>query len=119
MKTIICSALVPFGLALLALGVPAFGQPPPKRVCIYTHDIKNSEPSKDERSITFVMRNGERWRNDLMGRCTGLKYDGFTWVLRDGDQVCDNSQTLTVNTTGNVCMPGKFTQLPKPAPKVN
>lgn len=108
MKTIICSAL-----ALLALGAPAFGQPPQKQVCLHTHNINSSEPSKDERSITFVMKNGERWRNDLQGRCSGLKYDGFSWVLRGGDEVCDNSQSLTVNTTGNVCMLGKFTPLPK------
>jgi hypothetical protein len=105
-------------LALLILGAPALGADAQKptdvkqRVCLYTHDIRNTEPSRDDKSLTFVMNNGDRWRNDLQGPCTGLKYNGFTWVLRGDDRVCDNMQTLRVNTTGGICVLGKFTQLP-------
>ena len=112
MKTITCSAIV-----LLMLGAPALGADAQKRVCLYTRDIRSSEPSQDEKSITFVMNNGDRWRNDLPARCVGAKYNGFTWVLRGSDQVCDNMQTMTVNTTHNVCVLGKFT--PLPVQKVN
>ena len=119
MKTIFYFAVISLALVPLTLGAPAFGQPAQKRVCLYAHEIRNSQPSKDEKSITFVMNNGDRWRNDLLGHCNGIKYDGFTWVLHGDDQVCDNSQTLTVNINHTICMLGKFTQLPKPEPKVN
>jgi len=88
------------------------------RVCIRSSDIQNSQPANDEKSITFTMRNGDKWRNDLRGRCSGLRFNGFAWVLHS-DDICDNQQTLRVLQTGSICMIGKFTQLPKPAPKAN
>ena len=88
----------------------------PPRVCIRSSDIQNSQPANDEKSITFTMRNGDKWRNDLRGRCSGLRFNGFAWVLHS-DEICDSQQTLRVLQTGSICMIGKFTQLPKPAPK--
>lgn len=110
MKTKICSLL-----CLLVLAAPAFGQNA-RPTCIEVHNIRNSQPSRDEKSITFVMNNGERWRNDLSRRCTGISFNGFVWTLHT-DRVCDNQETLRVPQTGGICMLGKFTQLPKSVPK--
>jgi hypothetical protein len=111
MKTKICSIL-----ALLVLAAPAFAQEATKPVCIDAHNIRRSQPARDEKSITFVMNNGERWRNDLSRRCTGISFNGFIWTLHT-DRVCDNQETLRVPQTGGICTLGKFTQLPKSVPK--
>ena len=109
MKTKICLALVP-----LILAAPAFAQDRP--VCIEAHNIRSSQPSRDEKSIIFVMNNGERWRNDLSRRCTGISFNGFSWTLHT-DRVCDNRETLRVPQTGSICILGKFTPLPKSKPQ--
>jgi hypothetical protein len=92
--------------------------PKPPRTCIRSSDIQNSQPANDEKSITFTMRNGDQWRNDLRARCSGLRFNGFSWVLHS-DDICDGQQTLRVIQSGSICMIGKFTKLPKPAPKAN
>jgi hypothetical protein len=113
-------ALLYSSLALLALVPPAHADdiaPPHKEICLRTHDMENSQPSQDEKSILFVMRNGERWRNDLRGgRCHGISFEGFSWVLSGNDEVCEDGQPLMVRGYG-VCVLGKFTKLPKPAPR--
>jgi hypothetical protein len=106
MKAKICLVL-----ASLMLAAPALAQTKP--ACIEAHNIRSSEPSRDEKSITFVMNNGERWRNDLSRRCTGINFNGFVWVLHT-DRVCDNRETVRVPQTGSICTLGKFTRLPKP-----
>jgi hypothetical protein len=115
---------VPFVIAAAILGATAAQaqeqkqDAKPPRVCIRSSDIQNSQPADDEKSITFTMRNGDRWRNDLRARCSGLRFNGFSWVLHS-DEICDGQQTLRVIQSGGICMIGKFTKLPKPAPKAN
>ena len=108
MKLSVITALI----ALIALALPAFAQAP-HQVCIRTHEIQKSEPARDEKSILFVMRNGDQWRAALRSRCTGISFDGFSWVLSGNDEVCENGQTLKVNNPGgSVCVLGAFTKLP-------
>ena len=113
---------IPFAIAAAILGTATAQAQDQKqdakapRVCIRSSDIQSSQPADDEKSITFTMRNGDKWRNDLRGRCSGLRFNGFAWVLHT-DDICDNQQTLRVLQSGSICMIGKFTQLPKPAPK--
>src|SRR5882672_7979802 len=83
---------------------------PRKEICLRTHNIASSQPSQDEKSLLFVMRNGDRWRNDLRGRCNGISFEPFSWVLTGNDEVCEDGQTLTV-LGGGICTLGKFTKL--------
>jgi hypothetical protein len=104
-------------VAALAATSPAFAQDKPKPVCLHTSEMAGSQPSKDEKSITFRMRNGDVWRNDLRSRCSGIGFGGFSWVLSGDDRVCEDQQTLRVLNSGSICVLGKFTKLPKPVPK--
>ena len=101
------------GVCLAGLVAAAQGEEPRSHpICLPAHQIDRSQPSQDEKSIVFVMRNGDRWRNDLGGaRCTGISFNGFSWVLSGNDDICENSQPLRVIGYG-VCMLGKFTKLP-------
>ena len=105
--------------AALIASSPALAQQPdgtapaPARTCIRTLDIQSSMPARDEKSIIFAMRNGDRWRGDLGGQCFGIRFSGFSWdVLGDG-RVCEKMQTLRVRDGGPVCILGSLTRLPK------
>jgi hypothetical protein len=81
-------------------------------ICLRTQDMLQTQPAKDGASITFNMRDGSVWRNDLHGRCPDLQFDGFVWHIRDaGGTVCEDTQSLRVLRSGQVCVLGKFTQL--------
>ena len=111
---------IPFAIAAAILGAATAQaqDAKPPRTCIRSSDIQSSQPANDEKSITFTMRNGDVWRNDLQGRCSGLRFNGFAWVLHS-DQICDGQQSLRVLQSGSICVIGKFTKVPKPAPKAN
>lgn len=97
---------------LIAAAAPALAA---GSVCISTRDIQNSKPKDDGTAITFTMKDGSVWRNDLNGRCPDLKFNGFVWTIRNpGDTVCENEQTIRVLQSGEICQLGKFT-LEKPA----
>ena len=84
-------------------------------ICLSTHDMLQTEPAKDGASITFHMRDGSVWRNDLHGRCPDLQFEGFVWRIRDArDSVCEDTQSLRVLRSGQVCVLGKFTQVQPP-----
>jgi hypothetical protein len=115
MRTLLYSSFASLALVVRAHADDA--APPRTQICLRTHEMENSQPSQDEKSILFVMRNGERWRNDLRdGRCNGISFEGFSWVLTGSDEVCEGGQPLMVRGHG-VCVLGKFIKLPKPAPK--
>lgn len=84
-------------------------------ICLRTQDMVESQPAKDGASITFKMRDGSVWRNDLHGRCPDLRYDGFVWRILDASEtVCEDIQSLRVLRSGQICMLGKFTQVQPP-----
>ena len=88
-------------------------------ICISTQDIADTQPQKDGKAIIFKMRNGKVWRNDLLGACPDLRFDGFEWTVRNPDEtVCENQQSLRVLRSGEICELGKFTDVtPPPKPK--
>jgi hypothetical protein len=79
------------------------------RLCLNLSDITNSEVSKGEASITFRLRNGKMYRNDLKGRCPDLRFNGYAWVIRG--PVCEDEQLLRVFRSGEICRLGKFTEM--------
>lgn len=98
-------------LCLIAVSAPALAA----TVCLSTRDMKQTKPKDDGTAITFTMRDGSVWRNDLKGRCPDLRFNGFAWTIHDpAAQVCENEQTLRVLRSGEICQLGKFTQ-EKPA----
>jgi hypothetical protein len=104
MKVMVYSALAALALA----GALSAASPAAARTCIKTRDIVNSS-SKDGRTIDFTMRNGTVLRNHLQGVCSDLRFNGFVWVVRGGDQeVCEGMQSLRVLHSGQVCVLGKF-----------
>jgi hypothetical protein len=81
-------------------------------ICISTRNIESTTPQQDGAAILFKMRDGSVWRNDLLGRCPDLKFDGFVWAVRNpGETVCEREQTLRVLRSGEICTLGKFTQI--------
>lgn len=91
-------------VALLSAGSAAAASP----ACLRSRDIESSS-SKDGTTMIFRMRDGRVYLNHLRGSCPGLKFNGFAWVLRGGDdEVCENQQTLRVLQSGEICSLGKF-----------
>jgi len=78
-------------------------------ICLREREIKSTVPSPDGRMLTITMRDGKVWQNRLQGACPDLKFDGFSWVIRGTEGVCENSQSLKVLESGQVCLLGKFT----------
>lgn len=76
--------------------------------CIRSEDILSSH-SNDGKNMIFRMRNGQVLVNHMHGNCPDLRFNGFSWVLRGGDdQICENQQTLRVLQSGEICTLGKF-----------
>jgi hypothetical protein len=94
------------GIALAALAA----QPAAAGVCLNVKSIKSSDVSKDGSAITFEMRDGKIWRNQLKGQCPDIWFNGFAWTVQ-ADTVCDDEPGLTVIRSGQICQLGKFTAL--------
>ena len=92
--------------AILFLTV-AVATPATAKICVQSRDIVSTD-SKDGKLMTFKMRDGSVLVNHLQGICSDLKFEGFTWVLRGNDDICENQQTLKVIRSGQTCMLGKF-----------
>jgi hypothetical protein len=104
--------LIPFGLvAVAALATPA------QALCLSNRDIISTTPSNDGKQLTFKMRDGRVLVNHLQGVCSDLRFNGFTWVLRGNNDICENMQTLKVIQSGQICILGKFDPAKTPAPK--
>ena len=84
-------------------------------VCLTVRNIADSQASKDGASITFKMRDGELWRNDLEGQCPDLWFNGFA-MIEHADIICENEPGLRVIHSGEICQLGKFTKV-TPAPR--
>ena len=105
MKTLM-TALIVAGVAMAALPASA-------KTCIDTRDIVSSK-SDDGKVMVFEMKNGQTLTNKLRGVCPALKYHGYVWQLRSGDtNVCDNSHSLQVLQSGQICLLGKFDVAPR------
>jgi hypothetical protein len=77
-------------------------------ICLQTRDIVGTD-SKDGKTLVFKMRDGRTLVNHLKGTCPDLKFYGFVWVVRGAiEEVCENTQSLRVLRSGQVCVLGKF-----------
>ena len=61
-------------------------------ICLRTRDIK-STTSPDGKSLKVVMHDGKVWQNQLQGGCSDLRFNGFVWVIRGPEGVCEDSQS--------------------------
>ena len=116
MKT---SAKIFFGATVLAGSIAAFlsvpavqaqPQPDPNNVCLDPQDIRSTQ-AINARTLLFRMRDGTVWRNTLITPCPWLvtHANGFSQVVKN-DRICSNTQTITINDTGNTCRLGAFTR---------
>lgn len=88
--------------------------PPVAPKCLRTFDIRNTTTPNDK-TIIFHMNNGNVWRNDLRGTCSGLTFNGFIYDVTPPNEICGNQQIIRVLRTHAVCALGPFTAEPKPA----
>jgi hypothetical protein len=93
-------------IAILALTTAA-ASPAAAAMCVQSRDILSTN-SKDGKLMTFRMRDGSVLVNHLQGVCSDLKFEGFVWVLRGTDDICENQQSLRVLRSGQTCLLGKF-----------
>jgi hypothetical protein len=94
-------------LAVMALTIVAVS-PAAANICVRSREIQSTD-SKDGKLMTFKMKDGRVLVNHLQGICSDLRFEGFTWVLRGGDEsICENQQTLRVLRSGQICILGKF-----------
>jgi len=98
MKKIIVTAI-----ALMVAGV----LPASATMCVQSRDIQSTN-SKDGKLLTFRMRDGRVFVNHLQGTCSDLRFEGFSWILRGTDDVCENQQSLRVLRSGQICILCKF-----------
>jgi hypothetical protein len=104
--------LISFGLlAVAALATPA------QALCLSQRDIVSTTPSNDGKQLTFKMRDGRTLVNHLQGVCSDLRFNGFAWVLRGNNDICENMQSLKVIQSGQICVLGKFDPPVTPASK--
>ncbi|HEX4634843.1 MAG TPA: hypothetical protein VH189_01595 [Rhizomicrobium sp.] len=82
--------------------------PAAANMCVKSRDIQSAD-SKDGKLMTFKLRDGRVLVNHLQGICSDLRFEGFVWVLRGGDEdICENQQSLRVLRSGQTCLLGKF-----------
>lgn len=91
---------------ILAL-TTAIATPAAAKMCVQSSDIVSTD-SKDGKLLTFKMRDGSVLVNHLRGVCSDLRFEGFVWVLRGNNDICENEQSLKVIRSGQTCLLGKF-----------
>jgi len=108
MKTAKILSTVLAAAALLG-AVPAVAQSQPSRLrCIDVKNIQDTVTRDDGKTLNFRLRDGTTVVNTLSQPCDGLKFGGFTWVTPPNGEICEDSQTLRLAVTGEICRLGKF-----------
>lgn len=107
----IVSKVILAGIAVAGFAV----QPAMAGICLTVKNIKSSDVAKDGSAITFAMRDGKIYRNELAGKCPDAWFNGFAWTVH-ADTVCDDEPNLRVINSGQICHLGKFTEM-TPAPR--
>ena len=95
---------IALGFLIASISLPAIAAP----ICLRQQDIASTD-SPDGKVLVVKMRDGRVWVNRLQTQCPGLRFDGFSWVLHQPALICDDSQSLRVLNSGEVCELGKFT----------
>jgi hypothetical protein len=104
-------------LAIFCLAAAAGITTPALAICVSERDVVNTTPSNDGKLLALHMRDGRVLVNHLQGVCSDLRFNGFVWVLRGTNDICENMQTLRVLQSGQICVLGKFDPATKPVPK--
>ena len=78
--------------------------------CLKVRDIQ-SAVSADGKVLVVTMRDGTVWNNTLRGGCPGLVFNGFVWTVPSTGEVCEDSQTLRVLQSRELCRLGKFVRM--------
>ena len=81
------------GLCLAAAAAMALATPA-QALCVSERDIVSTTPSNDGKLLTLKMRDGRVLVNHLQGICSDLRFNGFVWVLRGTNDICENQQTI-------------------------
>ena len=97
MKTVFVTLVL-----LAAVSTPALAN-----MCVRSRDVQSTD-SKDGKLLTFKMKDGRVLVNHLQGVCSDLRFEGFEWVLRGSEDICENQQSLRVLRSGQTCLLGKF-----------
>jgi hypothetical protein len=79
-------------------------------ICLREQDVRSAS-SSDGKTLVLLMRDGKVWNNWLKGDCPSLKFNGFVWVMHDPQGICENTQSLEVLQSGQICTLGKFSPL--------
>ncbi len=107
MKSTLIAAIV-FPVIVFVSSVQAAGYSQPQsNVCLYTYLIDRTDVP-DEGTIVFHMKDGKTWTNKLSGACPGLRFHGFSYIVRGNNEICGNLQSIRVLETGSVCALGPF-----------
>jgi len=110
-KTLLLATAMFVGVASAAQAQDA---PKPAPKCLRTMNIRDTK-TPDDKTIIFHMNNGDVWRNDLRGTCSGLTFNGFRYDVTPPDEICGNQQIIHVLRTHAVCALGAFSAVAKPA----
>jgi len=102
---------------LLAAGMLALaGSPSAAAVkCVQVQNIRQAT-SDDGKVLRLQLRDGTILDNRMNGTCRGLRFGGFSWVVHNG-QICENTQSLRVLQSGEICTLGRFDPPRKPPQK--
>lgn len=101
---------------LISLGLAVAVISPAQALCVNERDVLSAQ-SKDGKNLVFRLRDGRTLVNHLQGRCSDLKFNGFVWVLRGNNDICENVQSLRVLQSGQVCVLGAFEPVKAPPAK--
>ncbi|MGQ0741544.1 MAG: hypothetical protein ACT4OG_04520 [Alphaproteobacteria bacterium] len=109
-------AVIALAFILLAPGAYAADYRQGDGGCLYPDRIDYTDVL-DENTIIFHMRDGTVLTSKLPRRCPGIRFYGFSYVLRGTNELCANFDSVRVLKTGSVCQLGPFeaTSPPKSA----
>lgn len=113
MKTIAKLAALVAATAVSVTPIAAqaqYGQNDGQNVCLKTYFI-DSTHVVDAKTILFRMKDGTVYRNDLAHACTGLKWDGFVYVLHYDELCSSDHQSICILRSHEVCQLGGFTKV--------
>jgi hypothetical protein len=79
-------------------------------LCLPEENLRSAS-SSDGKTLVMRMRDGKVWSSRLKGDCPSLKFNGFVWLMHDPQGICEDSQSLQVLQSGQICILGKFLPL--------
>lgn len=115
MKVMVIAAAIATLAAGAAFGAGMSAASDTNGTCLWNYNIVKTDVARDERSITFHMKDGKTWVNTLPAACHGLNLHGFSYVSRTSNEVCAG-QGIQLVQSGTVCSLGQFEPGPTQQP---